>query len=53
MVDFTGHYGNDLAASLFFNVRIVSKTEFPPPIGVFIELHPCNVKGLSVKEFHK
>ncbi len=37
LVDFTGHYGNDL--SVFFNVRIVSKShaEFSPPICAFME----------------
>ncbi len=34
------HYGNDLVSSLFFNVRIVSKShaEFSPPISNFMEL---------------
>ncbi len=40
LVDCAGNDGNDLAASIFFNVRIVSKspTEFSPPIGAFMEL---------------
>ncbi len=35
-----GHYENDLAESVFFNVRIVSKShaEFSLPIGTFMEL---------------
>ncbi len=50
LVDCAGHYGNDLAESVFFNVCIVSKShaEFPPPIGAFMELRsnanlPCLV----------
>ncbi len=50
LVDCASHYGNDLAASVFFNVRIVSKspTEFSPPICAFMELSlnanlPCLV----------
>ncbi len=40
MVDRAGHYGNDLSASVFFNVHIVSKShaEFSPPIDAFMEL---------------
>ncbi len=43
-VDCAGHYGNNLAASVFFNMHIVSKlpAEFPPPICTFIEL--CNLR---------
>ncbi len=39
-VNCVGHYGNDLAASVFFNVHIVSKSpaECSPPIGAFMEL---------------
>ncbi len=39
-LDCAGHYGNNLAPSVFFNVCIVSKSpaEFSPPIGGFMEL---------------
>ncbi len=39
-LDCAGHYGNNLAASVFFNVCIVNKSpaEFSPPIGGFMEL---------------
>ncbi len=39
LVDCAGHYGNDLAASVFFNVCIVSKSpaELCPPIRAFME----------------
>ncbi len=54
------HYGNYLAASVFFNMRIVSKshTEFSPPIGAFMELRsnanfPClvNLAPCMLKHF--
>ncbi len=40
LVDCADHDGNYLAASVFFNVHIVSKSraEFSPPIGAFMEL---------------
>ncbi len=41
LIDCAGHYGNYLAASVFFNVHIVSKShaEFSPPIGAFMEFY--------------
>ncbi len=57
MVDCAGHYGNDLALSVFSEVRIVSKspTEFSPSIGAFMELRsnanlPC-LLNLALKIF--
>ena len=40
MVDCAGHYENDLAVSVFFNVHIVSKSpaEISPPIADILEL---------------
>ncbi len=56
---FDGHYGNDLAASVFFNMRIVSKTpaEFFSRIGAFMELRsnanlPCLV-NLALRDNFK
>ncbi len=49
----TCHYGNYLAASVFFNVCIISKSHAHPPIGDFMELRsnanlPCLV-NLALK----
>ncbi len=40
LVDCAGHYGNYMAASVFFNVRIVNKSSavFSPPFDAFMEL---------------
>ncbi len=50
LVDCAGHYRNDLTASVYLIVLIVSKShaEFSPPIGALIELRsnvnlPCLV----------
>ncbi len=57
LVDCISHYGNDLVASVFFNVHLVRKspTEFYIPICAFMELHfndnlPCLINlALYVK----